>query len=131
MNHPHERTHDITLVDYHVKDLATFGKKLTEAATAAFPRGRSRYTNVHVLLLSWEDDNLGVMKEVRELEKVFADTYNYHTERFQIPSSRSHNSLARRLTAFLDDFEGSKNLLIVYYGGHGFMNDDRQCLWSW
>ena len=30
----------------------------------------------------------------------------------------------------MDDFEGRDSLLIVYYGGHGYMNDDRQCVWS-
>ena len=54
------RTHDIALIDHHVKNLETFGQVLTDAAVAAFPRdGRSRYKEVHVLLLSWEDDNLG------------------------------------------------------------------------
>jgi hypothetical protein len=55
------RTHDISLVDYHVRDVESFGKKLTEAVAAAFPRdGRTRYKEVHVLLLSWAEDNLGI-----------------------------------------------------------------------
>jgi hypothetical protein len=32
---------------------------------------------------------------------------------------------------FVDDFGNAENLLIVYYGGHGLMNDSRQALWTW
>jgi hypothetical protein len=102
---------------------------------AAFPnRGRSRYKEVHALLLSWEDDNLGVIKEVLDLEKVFVEIYNYHVEEWKIPRNRAHNSLAARLSKFLENYDseesGQQTLLIVYYGGHGGMNDDRQCVWS-
>jgi len=60
MNSTKALTHDISLIDHHVKDLEAFGRTLNEAAAAAFPRdGRSRYKEVHVLLLSWEGDDLG------------------------------------------------------------------------
>ena len=94
----------------------------------------SRSTDFHlylVLLLSWEEDNLGVRKEILELQDVFRHTYLYDVEEWRIPSSHSHKALRKRLNKFLDDFERKESLLIVYYGGHGFMNDDRQCNWSW
>lgn len=126
------RTHDISLVDYHVKDLETFGQTLTSAAAAAFPKdGRPRYEEVHTLLLSWEDDILGVNREIAELEDVLKTVYNYKTLIYRIPSRRSHNSLATQISGFLEENESKDNLLIVYYGGHGGMNDDRQCIWSW
>lgn len=137
-----DRTHDISLINYHVKDLQSFGERITEAASAAFPnsfgnenaiygRAKCRYKQVHVLLLSWEADDLGVAKEIAELQDVFENIYHYEVEFWKIPSNRSHNSLNRRLTNFIDDYEGEDSLLIVYYGGHGYMNDDRQCVWSW
>ncbi|KAI4271297.1 MAG: hypothetical protein LQ337_006122 [Flavoplaca oasis] len=110
-----DRTHDISLIDYHVKDVETFGKVLNNAAAAAFP--------------SWEDDDLGVAVEIDDLEKVFRDIYGYRVERWKIPSTTSHNSLVYRIMQVLRDFESSDKLLITYYGGHGFMNDDRQCVW--
>lgn len=128
---PHPKTHDISLIDYHVKDVKEFGETVTAAAAAAFPnRGRSRYREVHVLLLSWEEDNLGVIGELTELQTVFKDMYRFDTETWKIPNRKSHNSLVSRMTRFLDDFEADDNLLVVYYGGHGGMNDDRQCIWS-
>ena len=66
-----------------------------------------------------------------ELQNVFRDTYRYETEEWKIPSRRSHNLLAFELMRFLEKYERKDSLLIVYYGGHGGMNDDRQCIWSW
>ncbi|KAL9629023.1 MAG: hypothetical protein Q9204_005515 [Flavoplaca sp. TL-2023a] len=125
-----DRTHDISLIDYHIKDVETFGKVLNNAAAAAFPRSKTcRYCDVCVLLLSWEDDDLGVAVEIDDLETVFRDIYGYRVERWKIPSTTSHNSLVYRIMQVLRDFESSDKLLITYYGGHGFMNDDRQCVW--
>lgn len=66
-----ERTHDISQIGHHIKDLHTFGQVLTDATAGAFPKGKSRYKGVYVLLLSWEDDTLGVMREIDELRFVF------------------------------------------------------------
>ncbi|KAL8853740.1 MAG: hypothetical protein Q9221_001383 [Calogaya cf. arnoldii] len=125
-----DRTHDISLIDYHVKDVESLGKVLNNAAAAAFPRsGSSRYRDVYVLLLSWEGDDLGVVGEIDDLEAVFRDIYRYRVERWKIPSTTSHNSLVYRIMHALRDFESNDKLFITYYGGHGFMNDDRQCVW--
>lgn len=130
MKPPLERTHDISCVKFHVRDIETFGQTLTCATAAAFPNevpgGGSRYDNVHVLLLNWEEDLLGVSVEIAELRDVFRNTYHYDTEEWHIPSNRSHNSLVKRITEFLEACEDRKNLLIVYYAGHGRLNDDRQ-----
>ena len=130
---PTARTHDICLSSYHIKDLAAFGKSLSNATVDAFPKNwtTSRHKEVHVLLLSWEEDNLGVKEEIIELEFVLKQGYRYETEHWKIPSARSHNSLAMRLSNFLDQYERKDSLLIVYYGGHGYMSDSRQCVWSW
>ena len=135
MKPPSERTHDISNVNFHVKDLETFAQTLTCATAAAFPNeipgGGSRYSEVHVLFLSWKDDLLGVSKEIAELKDVFRETYHYDTEEWHIPSNRSHNSLVKRITEFLEAYEERKNLLIVYYAGHGGLNDDRQLVGAW
>lgn len=115
-----------------MKDVKALGDLLNSAATAAFPnQGLSRYKGIHALLLNWKDDNLGVVNEIDELEDVFRQIYHFQVERWEIPSKRPHNALAAKLLGFLDDYESKENLLIVYYGGHGSMNDDRQCVWSW
>lgn len=51
MNPDHDKTHDVSLVDYHVKDIEKFAETLDKVAAAAFPRnGRTRYKEVYVLL---------------------------------------------------------------------------------
>ncbi|KAL8949947.1 MAG: hypothetical protein Q9222_003979 [Ikaeria aurantiellina] len=124
------QTHDISLIDYHVKDVKTLGRILDTAAASAFPRtSRCRYQNVCVLLLSWEDDDLGVAKEVDRLEDVFRDTYHYSIKRWKIPSSRSHNKLTSFIIEALEELDFADKLCITYYAGHGYMNEDRQCVW--
>ena len=117
---PSDRTHDISCASFHIKDLDEFGQRLEEAANAAFPSGSSRYKEVHVLLLSWEDDNLGVITEVLELQNVFQQIYLYDTEQWRIPSSHSYRALRKQISNFLDNFEDKDNLLIVYYGGRTY-----------
>ena len=69
---PIDTTHDISNTSCHVKDIEALGKILNSASSAAFPNnGASRYKEVHVLLLSWEDDNLGVSLEVGMFEVPF------------------------------------------------------------
>ena len=124
-------THDLSREGCHVKDVETFGKILTNAALNAFPNKQkpTRYKQVHALLLWWVADRLGVQSEIQELQDVFSRLYRFNTEEWQIPSDRAHNALALRLMQFLEH-EHEDHLLIVYYGGHGGMNDDRQCMWS-
>ena len=132
MNPYDDRTHDVSLVDYHVKDIEIFGKTLDRAAAAAFPRdGRMRYRDVYVLLLSWQADDLGVIKEILELRDVFSKIYHYKAEHWQIPSKSAFNALRKKLNDFLNDYDCETNLLIIYYGGHGFMDKERRCMWSW
>ena len=81
MRPPLERTHDISQTGYHMKDIRAFGEDLTNAVTGAFPKGKSRYHEVHVLLLSWEDDSLGVIEEIDELRSVFDQVSGYGCSR--------------------------------------------------
>ena len=62
------------------KTLKTFGEYLTAAVTGAFLKGPSRYKEVHQLLLSWEENNLGIVTEMLELSKVFQQVYHYEVE---------------------------------------------------
>ena len=116
------RTHDISCDGFHIKDLEKFGHLLEGAANAAFPRRLPRYREVHVLLLSWEDDNLGVITEVSELRDVFRQVYCYDVEEWRIPSDHCYKTLRKQITRFLDEFEDKNNLLIIYYGGRTYIS---------
>jgi hypothetical protein len=125
------RTHDTSSVKYHM-NVEAFADNLSRAASKAFPNAQScYYEQVHVLLLSWKDDNLGVIKEIRTLHRIFEKLYGYTTESWLIPSKESHWELNSKILEFVKRGRGSQNLLIVYYGGHGAINEDRNCFWAW
>ena len=125
-----ERTHDISLVGSHVKDLDAWARILNQSISASHPRAAgSRYTDVIVLLLRWEDDDLDVATEIAELDDTFRSVYGYRTEQWKIPSRQSHIALVRRILDLLAHPASGDKLLIVYYGGHGYMNDQRDCVW--
>lgn len=114
---PTDWTHDVSRANYRINNLEEFGHQLQLAANAAFPSGGSPYKEVHVLLLSWEDDNLGVIREVVELQRVFQRIYLYDVHEFKIPSNHCFQTLRKKVNIFLEDFERNDSLLIVYYGG--------------
>lgn len=125
-----ERTHDISLVGSHIKDLDAWASILNQSISASHPRAAgSRYTDVIVLLLRWEDDDLDVVNEISELDDTFRSVYGYRTEQWKIPSTQSHIALVRRILDLLTHPATGDKLLIVYYGGHGYMNDQRDCVW--
>ena len=93
-----------------------------------------RYTSVHALLLGWKDDDLGTEKEINDLNSLFQNTYYYQTEKYLIPSQDPATNLADKLMDFKKSYDSSRNLLLVYYGGHGFLerHDNRpsRSIWS-
>jgi hypothetical protein len=112
------KTHDVSFVEEHVPNVETFASDLRRAVDAVWStRNEGRYAQVHVLLLSWEDDSLGVRKESQELRTVFTTFYNFEVEDYEIPSDMPGQSINRRILDFLRHSTPS-NLFIVYYAGH-------------
>jgi hypothetical protein len=118
-------THDVSLVGEHAPDIKSVAKRLQAAVEEAWPtRGRSRYTEVHVLMLSWEIDDLDVILELRQLEAIFTASYHYAVESWKIPHEKPTTRLQIRLTEFLKH-DGPETLLIVYYAGHAIQDEQR------
>lgn len=124
---------DLDHLQYHIS-LQEIGKQLQDAANAAYPHGqRSRYSNVYVLLLCWEDEDpqLPVSIEVNELQSMFEIMYGFDVEVWKIPSQSSHNKLNRKVLDFVALGGDCKDdLKIVYYGGHGMLAHNRQASWA-
>ena len=73
-----------------------------------------------MLLVRWEEDDLGTQSEISDLDDVFRNLYRFKTAQFLIPSTKPYNSLERRLFQWREtDDEDGQNLMILYYGGHG------------
>lgn len=124
---------DIDRWRYHI-DFEDFGKSLQDAANAVFPNDtNSRYTEVSVLILSWEDEDpqLPVSQEIRSLYHLFNEVYSYETERWTIPDEHSHWKLTEKVMDFVKPTEDSKtHLKIVYYAGHARLTDTRLLVWT-
>ena len=114
--------------------LRKFGEELQEAANNAFPNtNTSRYKNVYVLMLKWEDEdpNLPVSYEIPQLEGVFKDVYHFRTEIWDIPNEDCHDKVNQKILDFKRLGGGSKkDLKIVYYAGHGRLTRNRGLSWT-
>jgi len=101
-----------------------------QAANRAFPnRGRCRYKTVNVCLIRWQEDELQVKSELDRLCHVFEKLYGFNTQIWLIPPKASQIQLTSMTCSFLQEFDAEDNLFIVYYGGHGTINQARQNQW--
>ncbi|KAH7004659.1 hypothetical protein EDB82DRAFT_56746 [Fusarium venenatum] len=123
-------THDTEKSHHHIENFERFIEDLQTSAKRAFPNSDySRYSDVQVLLIQWDEDELQVEDEVNELRRVF-NLYNFTTTKFRIPTSNSHRKLNQKVLSFVEEHENEDTLLIIYYGGHGVINKARQSTWS-
>ncbi|PVH71184.1 hypothetical protein DL98DRAFT_660783 [Cadophora sp. DSE1049] len=112
------KTHDVSLAGEHIPDIAHLATDLQAAVNAGWSRRHDiRYSKVQVLLLKWEDDDLGVETELKDLGHVFSDLFHYGVDVFDIPSEKPDKALKRRVFDFLEN-DGEETLLILYYAGH-------------
>jgi tetratricopeptide (TPR) repeat protein len=112
--------------DDHLDNFEEFFEHLNRAAKSVLPRVSRRHSGAYVLLLRWEDDDLGTEKETSDLEEVFRDVYHYTTERYLIPSDDPTTQLEYRLNDFRRAYDNGTSLLIIYYGGHGVLDHSKQ-----
>ena len=112
-------THDVSHVGAHVPNISTVSRLLQSLTNDDWKsRGQDRYSKVHVLLISWVDDDLGVLRELQDLETVFTSSFNYDVETWGIPRNKSQRRLKERVMQFVNNYEGNDSLLILYYAGH-------------
>ncbi|KAH7386366.1 hypothetical protein BKA64DRAFT_141824 [Cadophora sp. MPI-SDFR-AT-0126] len=113
--------------------LENFGRALNKRAKLVYSsESRSRYSNVHVLIIKWEreDPNLPVSHEISDLCRVFQGKYHYQTEIFEIPDKKSHARVSAKINAFIDINDDSKDdLKIIYYAGHGKLTKTKDLIW--
>lgn len=86
----------------------------------------SRYKRVIVLLLSWEEHDLGDMdKTLGHFRTIFEALYKYEVWPFKIPMEKSSLALAEELVKLANE-DGADNLFVVWYDGHGREDLDQQ-----
>ena len=83
------------------------------------------------LLVLWEDDNLGVLREIDDLKHIFGYTYRSDAETWAITSTKNrYQGRVDKVQLTLIEFDTDENLFILYCGGHARMND-RQSQPTW
>ncbi|KAI9729939.1 MAG: hypothetical protein M1834_006136 [Cirrosporium novae-zelandiae] len=82
------------------------------------------YSNVGSLLITWENDDMNTRGEVKALQSILRDKFHYATDAFQIPSRRSETALVKKVSDFVNAYDDSDNLIILYYGGHGYVDEE-------
>lgn len=114
--------------------LPEFTQKLDAALQGVFPnQNRSRYTKVFVLLVRWEvgDPKLPVYIEIEALRQVFSDVFHFDVELFEIPSTRSHMAMSRKIWEFaMSNGDSPNDLKIFYYGGHSKLTESKDLILS-
>ncbi|KAH7304373.1 hypothetical protein BKA65DRAFT_579227, partial [Rhexocercosporidium sp. MPI-PUGE-AT-0058] len=114
----------------HHLGLENFAKALSKTAAEVFPNDKkSRYSQVFVLLISWQtrDPNLPVEQEISALRKVLEDCYHYDVEEYQIPDINSHLEVSDNFNSFVKvGNNSSSHLKIVYYAGHSRLSRSKE-----
>ncbi|PVH82327.1 hypothetical protein DL98DRAFT_653362 [Cadophora sp. DSE1049] len=82
------------------------------------------------LLISWEDDDLDVIYELRGLANTFKYEFQFSVECYAIPSINSSMCLERFLNSWLHKSIQNNIPLIVYYAGHGGLDSQSKLTWA-
>ncbi|UNI15498.1 hypothetical protein JDV02_002027 [Purpureocillium takamizusanense] len=117
---PLAERHDFESFARHLQDAAMLIQRQTE---------RPPYSDVSVLLLSWEEDQT-VDDDLAALETVLQKQYNFGTQQWQIPTVPNPSiKLGVQMASFLEQARPD-HLLIIYYAGHGYVGADNQLYWA-
>lgn len=86
------------------------------------------YKIVNVLLICWEDTTQHEFENQLDTLASEFKKFNFCVRKYKIASKRPQQKLNRELLSFLDN-DQDDTLLIIYYGGHGLNNGDKECIW--
>ena len=59
-----------------------------------------------------------------QLRSIFNDDLGYQTDAFQIPPERPASALNKKVADFVHEHDETNTLLVLYYAGHGFEDED-------
>lgn len=78
-----------------------------------------RYKDVQALLICWKDA-LNTFSTQREaLDNALKEHYGFETIILDIPPKDPDQFLNDNISSFMRSHDKDRNLLIIYYGGHG------------
>ncbi|KAJ2905531.1 C2H2 finger domain-containing protein [Zalerion maritima] len=111
-------------------DFESFARHLQDAAMMIYTQtNNSPYASVSALMMRWEEDT-SMDPDMAHLEHVLRERYNYHTERWNIPTCANPSiKLGVQVASFLENARPD-HLLLIYYAGHGYMSSENQLFWA-
>jgi len=92
----------------------------------------SPYRHVRVLTLQFQRHDLRSIDDDITQFRGLCHKFNFTVEHFNIPQNDAERETARRIQTFMNDYGlDSNDLVIIYYAGHGFLDDERRfTLWA-
>ncbi len=92
---------------------------------------RVEYASVTALLLYWEENDISPEQEVNTFRELLEHEFGYASLTFRIPSHRAQQELNRQVSAFIADYSSQvDSLVLVYYAGHGDVDDKGKSIWA-
>ncbi|KAK4246067.1 nipped-B-like protein B [Corynascus novoguineensis] len=112
-------------------------------ANSKYRGAKPQYNKVHALILTWsfhdlrlEDytappgpDYVSLEQETVRLRATL-EGYGYAVHEFLIPMHRSTESLKTKIKQFCSRYAADDTLLIIYYHGHGALDDENELVFS-
>ncbi|KAL8711948.1 MAG: hypothetical protein Q9220_003644 [cf. Caloplaca sp. 1 TL-2023] len=102
-------------------DLTEATAQIDAAIARGLPTHSKPYKKVTVLMMHWDNDDMGVNAQERELAHIFTDVYNFTVESYLIPTTGKGGPAiyaAMHVANFVKEHQGPQNLLIIVYSGH-------------
>lgn len=109
-----------TCLEFAYTNWTDFQQDLMNAYESAVSQTPFQYTKVHVLLLSWLDDDVDTDQELQQLTEQWRTQFNFTTEIWWLPSEQPGYALDCKIGKVEANLRGEGSLLIVYYGGHAW-----------
>ncbi|KAL8691519.1 MAG: hypothetical protein Q9224_004157 [Gallowayella concinna] len=117
------------------EDFEAATQEIHKAIQRGLPSAAPDYDTIAVLMIHWDNDNLGVQPLEHALAEVFKTTYHFNVETYVMQAYAKTSALHRmhsRLINFAAKYQGPKSLFIYVYSGHadsGPYPPGDQCLW--
>ncbi|KAF9695314.1 hypothetical protein EKO04_007111 [Ascochyta lentis] len=108
-------------LDPHKAGLKSIQRYLQTAVDKAFvPTHPAEYTAVTVVLLHFDNDDLGIGDLERELGVVFRDWYGFRVQHHRLPSSGNPRLILTNILLKLinEGFADQGNLVVLVFSGH-------------
>jgi len=105
---------------------------LQETADKIFPIGSGEYKKVSALLLAFAhglEETNHFIHEMHTMEKVLREDYHFATYPYLIPPESPMLNLHTKL-ASIGAMHQDNGLLIIFYSGHSYLDQDGKVMWA-